>query len=213
MTSISNNNQALFVVDGVPISNDVDQTGSTLYGVQPSNRAYDLNPNNIESVSVLPGPAAAVLYGSRAASGAVIITTKRGAGGKGKVLVTASTSYSQQKVYGFPKLQNEYGQGASGVFSNTSTFSWGPKFGSTPSRTNGLIAVADQVVNGVQYKAGDIIPFQSYDDNLIGFFETGSIWDNNFGINGGDDKGFLISLLTIVPHKVSCPIPSSSETA
>ncbi|WP_300597533.1 SusC/RagA family TonB-linked outer membrane protein [Niabella sp.] len=191
MTSISNNNQALFVVDGVPISNDVDQTGSTLYGIQPSNRAYDLNPNNIESVSILAGPAAAVLYGSRAASGAVIITTKKGSGIKNKVNVTASTSYSQQKVYGFPKLQNEYGQGASGIFSGTSTNSWGPKFGSTPTLTNGLIASVDQVVNGVAYKAGDVIPYNPYPDNLIGFFETGNVLENNLSINGGDDKSYF----------------------
>ncbi|MGN7783378.1 SusC/RagA family TonB-linked outer membrane protein [Niabella sp. 22666] len=191
MTSISGNNQALFVVDGVPISNDVDQTGNTLYGIQPANRAYDLNPNNIESVTVLPGPAAAVLYGSRAASGAVLITTKKGSGKKGKISVTASTSYSQQKVYGFPKLQNDYGQGAGGIFNSTQTNSWGPKFGTTPSKTNGLIATVDQVVNGVQYKVGDVIPYRPYEDNLIGFFETGSILDNNFSISGGDDKSFF----------------------
>jgi TonB-dependent SusC/RagA subfamily outer membrane receptor len=81
ISSFTGSNQPLFVVDGVPISNDVDRTpgGSlgTLGDAQPANRALDIDMNNVESVNILKGPAAAALFGSRASAGAIIITTKR----------------------------------------------------------------------------------------------------------------------------------------
>lgn len=196
MSSINGNNQPLFVVDGVPISNDLDQTTGTLYGNQPANRAMDLNPNNIESVNVLTGPAAAVLYGSRASNGAIIITTKKGSGTKGKVNITLISSYSQQKVYGFPKLQNSYGQGTGGVFSSTSTSSWGPAFGVTPSLTNGLIASTATTVNGKTYAAGSTIDYMAYPRNLIDFFEVGNSFDNSLLISGGDAKNYFSTNLS-----------------
>ncbi|MEI6950432.1 SusC/RagA family TonB-linked outer membrane protein [Paraflavisolibacter sp. H34] len=175
--SFTGNNQPLFVVDGVPISNDVDRTGNTLMDAQPANRALDLNLNDIESVNVLKGPAAAALYGLRAASGAIMITTKKGTAGKGKARVTVASSYSQQQVSGLPEFQNEYGGGSNGLYDSTSTFSWGPKFGSTPTLSNGLILSNGQTVN-----------FKAYPDNIASFFETGSTFDNSVNVNGGDAK-------------------------
>ncbi|MEO5788102.1 SusC/RagA family TonB-linked outer membrane protein [Gelidibacter sp.] len=105
-TSITGNNQPLFVVDGIPIDNS---TSSSLE-VASTNRASDINPEDIESVSVLKGPAAAALYGIQAAGGAVIITTKRGKAGMSTV--TYSGSISTDKVMGTPNVQKMYGKGA-----------------------------------------------------------------------------------------------------
>jgi TonB-linked SusC/RagA family outer membrane protein len=179
ITSFTRSNQPLFVVDGIPISNDVDRTNGgpngTLGDNQPANRALDLDLNNIESMNILKGPAAAVLYGSRAAAGAIIITTKKGGIG-GRSEITAGSSYSIQNAQGLPKLQNQYGQGSTGIYNPTSANSWGPKFGSAPTVANGLIV------------GGAAVPYQAYPDNINDFFETGTISDNNLAISGGDAK-------------------------
>jgi TonB-linked SusC/RagA family outer membrane protein len=193
ITSFTGSNQPLFVIDGIPISNDVDRSGNTLFDQQPANRALDLNVNDIESINVLKGPAASVLYGSRASAGAIIITTKKGNAGKGKVKLTYNTSYTMQHVYGLPDFQNEYGQGANGQFNAVSPFSFGPRFGSTPNLSNGLLTTT-----------GAIIDYKAYPDNINNFYETGTIWENglslgsgdrkqnyNFSINNSDQKGML----------------------
>ncbi|POY37055.1 SusC/RagA family TonB-linked outer membrane protein [Solitalea longa] len=190
ISSFTGNNSPLFVVDGVPVSNDLDQSTTTLYGNQPANRALDLNLNNIESMNILQGPAAAALYGSRASNGAIIITTKRGSGVKGKTAVTFSSSYGVQNVYGFADLQNKYGQGAGGAFNSVSGNSWGPAFGSTPSLANGLVVATGTTpnVNGVVYQPGSSIAYNNYKNNLIDYFNQGTSFENNLSINSGDAK-------------------------
>lgn len=175
ITSFNGNNQPLFIVDGIPISNDVDRTSNTLFDNQPANRALDIDPSTVESINVLKGPAASVLYGSRASAGAIIITTKKGAA-RGRTEITFTSSYSLQTAVGLPPVQNEYGQGTGGVYSAASTSSWGPKFGTTPSVANGLI------VGGVTQN------YQAYPNNIKDFFEQGEIRDNSLVINGGDTK-------------------------
>ena len=179
ITSFTRSNQPLFVVDGIIISNDVDRTNGgpngTLGDQQPANRALDIDVNNIESINVLKGPAAAALYGSRAAAGAIIVTTKKG-GANGRSEIIAGTSYSRQEAEGLPKVQNLYGQGSTGIYNPASGNSWGPKFGSTPSVANGLL------VNGAA------VPYKAYPNNINDFFQTGTISDNSLYITGGDAK-------------------------
>lgn len=177
ITSFNGSNQPLFVVDGVPISNDVDRTANTLFDNQPANRVLDLDVNNIESVNILKGPAASVLYGSRAAAGVISITTKKGSGKGGKVELILNSSYAVQKATGLPKVQNEYGQGLGGVYNPLSTSSWGPRFGSTPSVANGLIVGGNPVTG-----------YQAYPNNISDFFEQGVITDLGLQINAGDAK-------------------------
>ena len=105
ITSFNGNNQPLFVVDGIPISNDVDRTSNSLFDNQPANRALDIDPNNVESINILKGPAASVLYGSRASAGAIIITTKKGST-SGKAEIVLTSSYAVQGVIGLPDVQN-----------------------------------------------------------------------------------------------------------
>lgn len=175
ITSFNGNNQPLFVVDGIPISNDVDRTSNSLFDSQPANRALDIDPSNVESVNILKGPAASVLYGSRASAGAIIITTKKGSI-NGRTEIVVSSSYAVQDVIGLPKVQNEYGQGLGAVYNPTSTSSWGPRFDAAPTVANGLI------VGGVTQK------YQAYPNNILDFFEKGAIKDNSLSINGGDAK-------------------------
>ncbi|MEO6730529.1 MAG: SusC/RagA family TonB-linked outer membrane protein [Ferruginibacter sp.] len=176
--SFNGNNQPLFVVDGIPISNDVDTRNAGSLGTlgnDQSNRALDIDPNNIESVNILKGPAAAALYGSRASSGAIIITTKKGAAGKGKADISLNSNYSFQHASGLPKFQNQYGQGANGVYNPASGLSFGPAFGATPTLANGLLLVS-----------GATVPYQAQPNNYADFFDVGSTWDNNLSINTGD---------------------------
>lgn len=125
-TSITGNNQPLIVVDGIPIDNSTNPSNE----VASANRASDINPEDIESISVLKGPAAAALYGIQAAEGAVIITTKKGKAGASTITYSGSVSFDE--VLGTPDIQSQYGQGRQLVDENgnityepDSEFSWG----------------------------------------------------------------------------------------
>lgn len=187
ITSLQGNNQPLFVVDGIPISNDLDRTNGgplgSLGGAQTSNRALDIDPETIESINILKGPAAAALYGSRASSGAVIITTKSGRTANKKTEVTVTSSFNLQNVYGLPELQNEYGQGTQGTIitadgagnvNTGSRASWGPRYGTTPTLANGLL-LAD----------GKTLDYRPY-DNIRDFYQQGRILSNGVNIAGGN---------------------------
>ena len=105
--SINQSNSALYVVDGVPINNRSNGEVSSIYSSQPGGEGIaDINPEDIESISVLSGPAAAALYGSAAAQGVIMITTKKGKEGKVQVTVTNSTQFSSP--FKMPEFQNEY---------------------------------------------------------------------------------------------------------
>ncbi|HVG16682.1 MAG TPA: SusC/RagA family TonB-linked outer membrane protein [Chitinophagaceae bacterium] len=178
ITSFIGSNQPLFVLDGVPISNDVDRTNGGTLGTlgdnQPPNRALDIDINNIETVNILKGPAAAVLYGSRASAGAIIITTKKGGSVRGRADIQVNSSYAIQNVRGLPEFQNEYGQGLSGIHNPISGNSWGPRFGTTPTVANGLI------------QGGTAVDYQPYANNIKDFFDKGIIKENSIAVNGGD---------------------------
>ncbi|KAA3439258.1 SusC/RagA family TonB-linked outer membrane protein [Rufibacter hautae] len=177
LSSATGNNQPLFVVDGVPISNNTTYSSNpTVGGASYSNRALDIHPNDIESMTVLKGPAAAALYGARASNGAIIITTKRGMAGDTEITVTSS--YNLQEVYGLPKYQNEYGQGINGRYNSASTDSWGPRFG-----TPGLDSVPN-VAGNPMTKLG----YRAYEDNVKDFFQKGRIWDNGVTLSSGSEK-------------------------
>ncbi|WP_299390554.1 SusC/RagA family TonB-linked outer membrane protein [uncultured Gelidibacter sp.] len=123
ISSLSGNNQPLFVVDGLPISNNTTSTsvfasslsGSTSFenrGIDFTNRGADINPEDIESVTILKGPEAAALYGIEAASGAIVITTKRGKAGKTRI--DYSNSFRMDKIVEYPEIQQVYDRGANG---------------------------------------------------------------------------------------------------
>jgi TonB-linked SusC/RagA family outer membrane protein len=205
ITSFIGSNQPLFVIDGIPMSNDVDRTNGgplgTLGDNQPPNRALDIDINNIESVNILKGPAAAVLYGSRASAGAIIITTKKGGAAKGRADIQINSSYAIQNVRGLPEFQNEYGQGLSGIHNPISANSWGPRFGTTPTVANGLI------------QAGTPVEYKPYPNNIEDFFEQGSITENSISVNGGDANQNYILSLGHLKHKGIVPNTSLERTS
>ena len=189
-TSLSGGNNPLYIVDGVPISNSFTGTESTdainedvLNGASDfGNRANDLNPEDIESVTILKGAAATSLYGSRAAAGVIIITTKKGkdAALQGKTgEITVASSLMFDNVLKLPTFQNERGQGFLGStpqFLNENT-SWGSAF-------DGVARPWGRVVNDQQR----VKPFVALPDNVKEFFETGTVWTNSIGFQGGGEK-------------------------
>jgi ferric enterobactin receptor len=172
-TSDGRQNQPLFVVDGIIYDNSTSIPGNTgTDGMSRSNTSYsnrvmDINPEDIESLSVLKGAAAAALYGSRAADGVVIITTKKGAEGSVKVNVNSRTISSWANK--LPETQTTFGNGiyaSNGVLNNISYNSWGPK----------------------------LTPTDTLYDNIGNFFQNGVIFDNNVNVSGGSKNGsFFLS--------------------
>ncbi|WEK21391.1 MAG: SusC/RagA family TonB-linked outer membrane protein [Candidatus Pedobacter colombiensis] len=162
--SISGDNNALIVVDGVPINNTtLNQTNQLAAGganqnQDYSNRAMDINPNDIETYTIMKGPEATALYGSAGASGAILITTKKGKSGKSTV--TYNNSFRVEHLNKFPEIQQVYNSGTNGVFSaGTSNFE-GPRF-----------------------VAGTHIY-----DNIRAFYQNGFAQKHNLSFEGGSDK-------------------------
>ena len=127
---LTGSNQALFVVDGVPFSSDTNSQGNFVTGNVGSSRFLDLDPNNIASVNVLKGLAAATLYGTAGRNGVIVITTKSGLGGGAgpkKTEITVNQSYFVNEIASLPDYQDKYGggfdQSFGWFFSN-----WGPGF-------------------------------------------------------------------------------------
>jgi TonB-linked SusC/RagA family outer membrane protein len=169
-------NQPLFVIDGIPIDNSGGgialQTGPV-----NSNRAIDINQEDIESMSVLKGPSAAALYGSRAANGVILITTKKGKAGQ-KNRVEFSTAYQTEEVNRYPDYQNEYAQGLNGAFNGTTNSSWGPQIkGQVVNQYNPVTNLFDRAS-----------PLAAFPDNVKSIFQNGSNWMNNIAFSGSTDK-------------------------
>ncbi|MFK7832028.1 MAG: SusC/RagA family TonB-linked outer membrane protein [Winogradskyella sp.] len=208
--SFSNNNP-LFVVDGVPINNETvfNFTNEAAAGFQEidfGNGAMDVNPDDVASVTVLKGPSAAALYGTRASNGVIVIETKNGSHKKG-LGVSFNSSLFVDTAFRLPDFQNQYGQGQSGQFefvdglgggvSDNITYSWGPRLD-----TGLLIPQFDSPValaNGTFVRGGDTAlydnlpitatPFRSNPNNLKDFYETGITTINNISISDGFERG------------------------
>lgn len=200
--SVLGENSPLFILDGMPIDNS--NTGLAIQNanqiVNQSNRAVDLNPNDIESIAVLKGPAAAALYGIRASNGAVVITSKKGGGGKEprkpKVSLYSSLTF-ENIARRLQPLQRKFAQGLGKKYlapgQNGSEDSWGPlldtlTYSATPSKwdVNGaIVGQSDPTSNG--------IPVNRY-DNIGNFFQTGYTNDNSLSVTGKTEKlGYYFS--------------------
>ena len=131
----------MYVVDGVPISNSNDGNSNTVTGIATPNRAADINPNDIESITVLKGSAGAVLYGNRGSNGVVLITTKTGKGSKLSVEYNTQVGFDEALV--LPDYQTVYAQGTNGVtYQEGASRSFGPRI--TGQTVNSLAAGAAQ---------------------------------------------------------------------
>lgn len=201
-------NDALFVVDGIPVLSGTIATSSSSsytnsgadFPVDFGNGASDINPDDIESISVLKGPAATALYGSRASNGAIVITTKSGRTDKG-VGVTYSGSVSIEQAGFWPDFQTQYGSGADlglneycfwtldnslvdGKYPdrNLSRYAWGEKFAADKMRYQ---------YAGKNWQTGEIVktPFIYQDDWFSGLFQTGVTYSNSLTVEGSNGKG------------------------
>jgi len=184
-TSLDDNNQPLFVIDGMIMDNSsfsestAPGGGSGFNGllgrsVGAANRAGDINPEDIASITVLKGASAATLYGLRAAAGAVIITTKKGSAGRAQL--NYRTQYSVDQANRLPRVQDQYGQGSNGVFDASTRSSFGPRFA----------------------------PGQPVYDNLGNFYRRGDAFQNFVQMSGGSDKAsFFASASNLVQTGVS----------
>lgn len=164
--SITGNNNALFVVDGVPIDNTVrNQVGSDFGGINGSDGAANINPDDIESMNILKGAAASALYGSRAANGVIMITTKKGKAGK--ISADVNSGVVVESPFLLPKFQNIYGQGSGGVASTNSGVSWGPESVTFPDNIKDFYRNAISANNSVGVSAGSekVQTYLSYTNN------------------------------------------------
>ncbi len=228
-TSLTQGNNALIVVDGVPVNNSNSAGGG---GVGPNggekgaqgdrdnyvdfgNRGNDINPDDIESVTVLKGPAATTLYGSRGGSGVILVTTKKGREGS-KPQISFSTSFSQERVYLIFKQQEQFGSGYKtcggcgggiDIFMGEN-FSWGaaldgrilPWTGAPADANGNLIPLSNGKIEQLSR------PYSYVPNHLENFFDYGQTQRNNVSISGGSDKfKYFISYTNfnntgIVPH-------------
>ncbi|TVR79797.1 MAG: SusC/RagA family TonB-linked outer membrane protein [Saprospirales bacterium] len=174
----------LFVVDGVPVSNSAfagDRNQIISGGADVGNRAGDLNPDDIESISVLKGASAVALYGQRARDGVVVVTTKRAR--ENRLTVDVNTSLRFASPFRLPDLQNEYASGNFGQYDSDNFLNgWGPKISEVEGQ------------NFRQFPYDEERPLVAYPDNVKDFFETGVTFVNNVSIsNRGESGDFRLS--------------------
>ncbi len=215
---IPGNNSPLFVVDGIPISNrTISNRAEGNLETDFGNGAQDINPDDVESISILKGPNATALYGSRGLNGVVLITTKSGQGSQG-LGISFTQNVTFEEPLRIPKYQNQYGQGAGGEFAFGDGFgggindnideSWGPALSgqlipqhdspTTSGFRAGDFAVRPRNADGTF--ADEIIatPWNANPGNIEDFFETGRTLTTNLSMTGGNDQGnFRLSLTNL----------------
>ncbi len=175
-SSLTGNNQPLFVVDGVPIDNSAGDSGSIDYG----NNAADLNSDDIESIEVLKGPNASALYGSRAANGVILVTTKKGTP-KFKVTLNSGTMF--QTLTEYPEYQNAYGVGTSFYIDNQHMLPW----------ANVNYRSWGSPMLGQPYVAlnGETKPYLPQPDNVKNFYQTANLLTNSVALEGGNPENII----------------------
>ncbi len=171
--SLAGNNQPLVILDGVRIDNDPKAFADVaLFGGRDNGDGIsNINPDDIESMNVMTGVSAAALYGSDAANGAIIITTKKGKAGKGIGVSIASSATIENPMI-FPAMQNVYGQGFAGGFQPNTNLSWGPRM------------EGQQVTDWT----GKTQPLSPQPNNSKDFFQTGNEFVNSFSLSSGSEK-------------------------
>ena len=169
--SITGGNEPLYIIDGVPLNTGRRESGGGDFGGRDGGGGISmLNPDNIESMTILKGASAAALYGSAGQNGAIVITTK---GGKsGKIQLEYDGGVTRDKAFYLPKFQSEYGQGDGGIFNPNSEHSYGPK--------------ADG--HEVTLWNGEKVPYTNHTDNMAKFLRTGTTFNNTITATGGSDK-------------------------
>lgn len=188
VSSLSGNNQPLYVVDGVPLNNSVVNTDDGLNnGYDFGNGANAVNPDDVESMTILKGAAATALYGNRASGGVVLITTKSGKSHQKGLGVEYNGGIQWETLLRIPQMQNEFGMGWYGDHTQIENGSWGPRF-------DGSMQLWGNVYNNSQ----KMKPFVAQEDNIKDFFDTGFRYNNSISFNGATEKSnYYVSLSQI----------------
>lgn len=207
-------NNALIVLDGVPMNSGLTSSGvGNAYGagsgndvpIDFGNGISDINPDDIESITVLKGPGATALYGSRAANGALLITTKSGARKEKGIGVTLNTNVSFNNVLRWPDYQYEYGQGTGKALNANGEKYYSYGASADGASTGGTSSAFGPRFNGQSYFQYDPtvegpsatrLPWRPYKDNIKGFWRTGSTITNNIALEGGGENGSVRASLT-----------------
>ncbi|MBM3402363.1 MAG: SusC/RagA family TonB-linked outer membrane protein [Bacteroidetes bacterium] len=188
--SITGNNGALIVIDGVPMDNSNYSPGTGNGGRDGGDGLSSINPDNIESMTVLRGAAATALYGSRAANGALLINTKKGSASQGTGVSLNSSSQLETAMFLYD-LQNEYGQGSAGVYNKAQEGNWGP-------RMNGQ-SVA--LWGNDPADAGKTYNFNPQPNNYRDYYDVGQQLSNTLSFQGGNEKAQTYLAYTRVDAK------------
>ncbi|HYF69446.1 MAG TPA: SusC/RagA family TonB-linked outer membrane protein [Ohtaekwangia sp.] len=195
--TISGSNQPLIVVDGIPMSN-FESSPDDYWGnsaIDKGSGLGDISPDAIASISVLKGPAAAALYGSRAANGVILVTTKTGKNSPGSL--SFSSNFTFERPMMTPKFQNKYGQGMGGTFNNNVKSSWGPEMdGSTQTMALGEL------------------PYSARDNDLYNdFLRTGTTWTNNVQFSKSVEDLTFLAGITRLDNKAVVPNSGLDRTS
>ncbi len=203
-STITGSSQPLIIVDGIPISNNSQDdspnvAGNTSGGVVQQSRLNDINPNDIASMQILKGASAAALWGSRAANGVIVITTKKGKLGE-RMRISYRSSYSIDQINVLHPKQDKFGQGSNGAYSPTASQSWGDKIADRSGAADGLDTSGpffEGYVTGQRYypilerNQRDFLEDANYDQ----VFKNGHSWDNSISLSGGNENStFYFSL-------------------
>jgi TonB-linked SusC/RagA family outer membrane protein len=221
-TSITGDNQPLFVVNGIPMDNRAQGGGNSQFGgVDFGNAIQDINPDDIASVTVLKGPNASALYGSRGANGVILITTKSGKGAQKGLGVTYTGDIGFASPFRLPTYQNKFGQGigfefnyvdgtGNGLWDGVDE-SWGPAFDASLSQQDGIDnngnGQTDEDGEGQRFDqfTGKNQPWVAQPDNVKSIFETGVTFTNNVAITAGGDKSHARFSFTNMDQKGMVP--------
>ena len=200
VSSLSGSNQPLYVVDGVPLNNSATYSSDGLNsGYDFGNGASAVNPNDVESMTILKGAAATALYGSRAGAGVILITTKKGTKQSRGVGIEYNGGLQWESVMRLPQMQNNFGMGWYGDHTEIENGSWGPAF-------DGSQQLYGWVYNHSQ-NMKSYLPIKS---NVKDFFATGFRYNNSISFNGATDKStYFVSLSQINDNGI---IPKDADT-
>ena len=213
-SSLLGNNQPLIVVDGIPYDNSQYRTNLGLSGGGAySNRMADIDPNNIESINVLRGAAAAALWGSRAANGVIMIKTKTGSRQRKGLGITLTSNYTLEEIGNLPDYQNTYGTGTNFAYQQANG-SWGAPFvGTRPYATLEEIPHWYQGRSGLSEFDNATVPYRAYPDNVENLFRTGYTSDNALTITSGGERASVGATISYLQNEGYVPNTSFTRAA
>ena len=200
ISSLGGTNQPLYVIDGVPMNNSAVYSNDGLNsGYDFGNGANAVNPDDVESMTILKGAAATALYGSRAANGVILITTTSGKQQTKGLGIEYNGGLQWESVMRLPQMQNEFGMGWNGDKTDDENGSWGPRF-------DGATLKYGTVYNNSQ----QIKSYLPIEDNMKDFFDTGFRYSNSVSFNGATDKSdYFVSFSQIKDDGI---IPTSADS-